>query len=145
MDEDEILDGRITILVPEPTGGYDYNEDVGAAAPDLALEKLGTIEDMIERGELMTPSVKPGDDVFFVYKQTQVIQGVFKNAFTKYDYTAETYLFFAELRSDFYEMTAIYPASEYGQTWFKTQAEAEAALQEILEAEEEENVGNNPE
>lgn len=138
MDEDEILDGRLT----EPIEiGYIYEENVGASAPDFALEKLGLLEDMIENGELMTPSVKPEDTVFFVYKQAQVIQGVFKNAFTKYDYTEEKYLFYVEIRSDFYEMTVIYPASDYNKTWFKTQAAADAALLAIQEAEEEEENG----
>jgi len=140
MPDDDVLDGRITILEPEPIEEYTL---CGSAAPEDAVLKLGILEDMIESGELMTPSVKPGDTVYFVYKQTQVIQGVFVNAFIRYDYTAEKYFFYVELRSDFYEMTAIYPASEYNITWFKTQAAAEAALQEILEAEEEENGNEN--
>ena len=44
MDEDEILDGRIT----EPIEiGYIYVEDVGGSAPDFAREKLGLLEDLI--------------------------------------------------------------------------------------------------
>ena len=136
MEEDEILEGRITEPVPEPTGGYELSDDY-AAAPDFATEKLGLLEDMIESGELMTPAVKPGDTVYFLYKDTVVLEGVLARAFTEYDATAEKYFFYVELRSDFYGLFVIYPSSEYGQTWFKTQAEAEAALLAIQEADEE--------
>ncbi|MBQ7547879.1 MAG: hypothetical protein IJT41_13060 [Clostridia bacterium] len=144
MDEDEILDGRIT----EPIEiGYIYVEDVGGSAPDFAREKLGLLEDLIENGELMNPAVKPGDTVFFVYKNTVVLEGVLARAFTEYDAAADKYFFYADLRSDFYGLFVVYPSADYGKTWFKTKAEADAALLTIQEAEEgdENENGNDPE
>lgn len=135
MDEDDILDGRITIIEPEPIEGYTLT---GSAAPEDATTKLGMIEDMIESGELMTPAVKPGDTVYFIYKDTVVLEGVLVRAFTEYDVTAEKYYFYAELSCDFYGLFVTYPAAAYGQTWFKTQAAAEAALLALQEEEEEE-------
>ena len=134
MNEDDILEGRITILEPEPIEEYALN---GSAAPEDATLKLGLLEDMIESGELMTPAVKPGDTVYFLYKGTVVLEGELARAFTEYDSSEEKYFFYVELRSDFYGLFVIYPAAEYGQTWFKTQAAAEAALQALQEEEEE--------
>ena len=135
MDEDDILDGRITILEPEPIEEYALT---GSAAPEDATLKLGLLEDMIESGELMTPAVKPGDTVYFIYKDTVVLEGVLVRAFTEYDVTAEKYYFYAELSCGFYGLFVTYPAAAYGQTWFKTQAAAEAALLALQEEEEEE-------
>ena len=87
---------------------------------------------------VMTPSVKPGDTVYFIYKDTVVLEGVLVRAFTEYDVTAEKYYFYAELSCDFYGLFVTYPAAAYGQTWFKTQAAAEAALLALQEEEEEE-------
>ena len=144
LTEEELLDGRIT----EPVEiGYIYTEEVGAAAPDFALDKLGTIEDLIESGELMTPAVKPNETVFFVYKNSTVLEGTLHSVFSEYDEQADKYYYQVLLKNDFYRLVVQYPASEYNHTWFKTQAEAEAALQAIQEAEEEEENenGNDPE
>jgi len=143
LTEEEMLEGRITVVDPV-SGDYEL-DDVYASAPYFAEEKLGIIEDLIESGELMTPAVKPGDTVYFLYKNTVVLEGELARAFTEYNASAEKYFFYVSLHSDFYGLSIVYPSSEYGQTWFKTQAAAEAALQEILEAEEEENVGDDPE
>lgn len=140
--EEEILEGRIT----EPIEiGYIYTEDVGAAAPDLALDKLGTIEDLIESGELMNPAVKLGDTVYFIFKDTVVLEGQLYNVFPEYDEQNEKFYYQVMLRNDFYRLTEQYPASEYNHTWFKSQAEAETALQAIQEAAEEEVVNSGGE
>ena len=143
MDEDEILDGRLT----EPVEiGYIYEENVGAAAPDFAREKLGIIEDLIESGELMTPAVKPNDTVYFVYKDTVVLEGRLYSVFSDYNQQDEKYYYQVLLQNDFYRLVVQYPAAEYNRTWFKTREAADAALAEIQNGEAEENgSGNDPE
>lgn len=144
MDEDEILDGRITVIDPV-SGDYEL-DDVYAAAPYFAEEKLGIIEDLIESGELMTPAVKPEDTVYFIYKDVEVLEGKLLQVFSEYNASEEKYYYQVVLGNEFYRLSVQYPASEYNHTWFKTQAAAEAALQAIQETEEEENEsGNNPE
>ena len=143
LTEEELLDGRIT----EPVEiGYIYTEEVGAAAPDFALDKLGTIEDLIESGELMTPAVKPNDTVYFIYKNEVVLEGLLHSVFSEYDEQADKYYYQVLLKNDFYRLVVQYPASDYNKKWFKTQAEANTALLAIQEAEEDENDnGNDPE
>ena len=136
---DDVLDGRLT----EPIEvGYIYEENVGAAAPDFAREKLGIIEDLIESGELMNPAVKPNDTVYFVYKDTVVLEGRLHSVFSEYSMEDEKYYYQVLLENDFYRLVVQYPASGYNKTWFKTLEEANAALQAILE--EAEN-GSDPE
>ena len=93
---------------------------------------------MIESGELMTPEVKPGDTVFFIYKDTVVLEGTLLDVFTEYDEQEEAYFFRVRITNDFYEMFVIYPAADYNKTWFKTQAAAEAALQALQLSQQEE-------
>lgn len=136
---DDVLDGRLT----EPIEvGYIYEENVGAAAPDFAREKLGIIEDLIENGELMNPAVKPNDTVYFVYKDTVVLEGRLHSVFSEYSTEDEKYYYQVLLENDFYRLVVQYPASGYNKTWFKTLEEANAALQAILEEAEH---GNDPE
>ena len=134
MNEDDILEGRITILEPEPIEEYAL---CGSAAPEDATVKLGIIEDLIESGELMTPAVKPNDTVWFVYKDTVVLEGKLYNVFSEYNMADDKYYYHVTLVNEFYRLSVNYPAADYNKTWFKTQAAAEAALQAIQEAEEE--------
>ena len=140
---DDVLDGRLT----EPIEvGYIYEENVGAAAPDFAREKLGIIEDLIESGELMTPAVKPDDTVFFVYKNTVVLEGRLHSVFSEYDAQDEKYYYQVLLENDFYRLVVQYPANEFNHTWFKTREAAEAALAEIHNEEAQgDDDGNDPE
>ena len=135
QSEDDILDGRLTILEPEPIEEYAL---VGSAAPEDATTKLGMIEDLIESGELMTPAVKPNDTVWFVYRDTVVLEGKLANVFSEYNIADDKYYYYVTLINEFYRLSVTCPASEYGQTWFKTQAEADAALLAIQEEEENE-------
>ena len=136
------LDIRVTELVQPSDDGYAL---VSGAEFEDAVDKLGVIEDLIESGELMPPDIKPGDTIYFVFKSSVVLEGTLANVYSGYDETEGKYYYYVVLENDFYGSTVHCPASYYNKTWFKTQAAAEAALQEILEAEEEENVGNDPE
>ena len=139
----DVLDGRLT----EPIEvGYIYEENVGAAAPDFAREKLGIIEDLIESGELMNPAVKPNDTVYFVYKDTVVLEGRLHSVFSDYDPQDGKYYYHVMLQNDFYRLAVQYPASGYNKTWFKSKEAAETALAAIQNGEAEENgSGNDPE
>ena len=95
MDEDEILDGRITVIDPV-SGDYEL-DDVYAAAPYFAEEKLGIIEDLIESGELMTPAVKPEDTVYFIYKDVEVLEGKLLQVFSEYNASEEKYYYQVQL------------------------------------------------
>lgn len=128
----EEIEGRIT----EPTPQQDGYEPVEGSTLYDALERLGILEDMIESGELMTPEAKPGDTVYFIYKDAVVLEGTLLVVFTEYDEEEEAYFFHVRIANDFYDVIAQRPASEYNQTWFKTQAAAEAALLAIQQAQQ---------
>lgn len=129
-------DDRIT----EPVAGSEdeYSLASGAAWTD-AVAKLGVIEDLIESGELMTPEVKQNDTVYFIFRNTVVLEGTVESIFSQYDETDEKYYYYVRMRNSFYGVLIQFKASTYGTMWFKTQAAAEAALLELQEEAEEQS------
>ena len=121
------FDERITI------GTIDDYELIGSAAPSDAMQKLGELEDLIENGELMNPAVKPDDTVYFIYKDAVVLEGTVDNVLTQYDSEQEKYFYHVILHNVFYNLFVQMPAAQFGKTWFKTKAQADAALQILPE------------
>jgi hypothetical protein len=109
-------------------GSYEPKAEI---TTDEAIERLGIIEDLIESGELMPPDIKQDDEVFFIYKNSQVLAGIVESVFTQYDADTQKYYYHLLIRNSFYGLLADYPAADFGVTWFKTRAEADDKLGDI--------------
>ena len=109
-------------------GSYEPKAEI---TTDEAIERLGIIEDLIESGELMPPDIKQDDEVYFIYKNAQVLEGVIENVFTLYNAYTQKYYYHLLIRNSFYGLLADYPVTDFGGTWFKTRAEADDKLGDV--------------